>query len=180
MISSLDFLPSSLLRSVYWKGHNKFLPFVNPPCSPLCIPFYHHFNILCQTLTFIVTWRRLSIFLVLPCLSILSFCFRFFFCRREAYTCWPQNTGAEEFNYGSRIDHILFAGSCLHQEQDLQSHNFVTCHVKECDILTQYKRWKPGNSLRYRIHGCLFCVCVHPIGVSHSLVVLLSWLCNSG
>ncbi|VVA09885.1 PREDICTED: DNA-(apurinic or [Prunus dulcis] len=70
--------------------------------------------------------------------------------RREAYTCWPQNTGAEEFNYGSRIDHILCAGSCLHQEQDLQSHNFVTCHVKECDILTQYKRWKPGNSLRWK------------------------------
>lgn len=78
-----------------------------------------------------------------------------FFCRREAYTCWPQNTGAEEFNYGSRIDHILCAGLCLHQEQDLENHNFVTCHVKECDILTQFKRWKPGNSgnsLRYKLH----------------------------
>ncbi|KAM1174365.1 DNA-(apurinic or apyrimidinic site) endonuclease 2 [Malus sylvestris] len=70
--------------------------------------------------------------------------------RREAYTCWSQSSGAEEFNYGSRIDHILCAGVCLHQEQDLQSHNFVTCHVKECDILTQFKRWKPGNSLRWK------------------------------
>lgn len=71
--------------------------------------------------------------------------------RREAYTCWPQNSGAEEFNFGSRIDHILCAGSCLHQEQDQQDHSFVACHVKECDILTQYKRWKPGNTLRYGI-----------------------------
>ena len=71
------------------------------------------------------------------------------FCRRDAYTCWPQNTGAEEFNYGSRIDHILCAGSCLHQEHNQQGHNFFTCHINECDILTQYKRWKPGNSLRY-------------------------------
>ncbi|KAM0970247.1 hypothetical protein FF1_018359 [Malus domestica] len=60
----------------------------------------------------------------------------------KAYTCWSQSTGAEEFNYGSRIDHILCAGACLHQEQDLQSHNFVTCHVKEFDILTQFKWWK--------------------------------------
>ncbi|XP_061999374.1 DNA-(apurinic or apyrimidinic site) endonuclease 2 [Rosa rugosa] len=70
--------------------------------------------------------------------------------RREAYTCWSQSSGAEEFNYGSRIDHILCAGLCLHQEQDLENHNFVACHVKECDILTQYKRWKPGNSLRWK------------------------------
>ncbi|KAL5557557.1 hypothetical protein UlMin_039793 [Ulmus minor] len=70
--------------------------------------------------------------------------------RREAYTCWPQNSGAEEFNYGSRIDHILCAGSCLHQEQDRQAHSLITCHVKECDILTQYKRWKPGNTLRWK------------------------------
>ncbi|PON42668.1 AP endonuclease [Parasponia andersonii] len=70
--------------------------------------------------------------------------------RREAYTCWPQNTGAEEFNYGTRIDHILCAGSCLHQEQGEQGHSFVTCHIEECDILTQYKRWKPGNTLRWK------------------------------
>ncbi|ESW28131.1 hypothetical protein PHAVU_003G261600 [Phaseolus vulgaris] len=62
---------------------------------------------------------------------------------REAYTCWSQNTGAEVFNFGSRIDHILFAGSCLHESCD---HSFVRCHVKECDILTQYKRCKPENT----------------------------------
>ncbi|EXC35351.1 DNA-(apurinic or apyrimidinic site) lyase 2 [Morus notabilis] len=70
--------------------------------------------------------------------------------RRDAYTCWPQNTGAEEFNYGTRIDHILCAGSCLHQEQDQKDHSFFTCHVEECDILTQYKRWKPGNTPRWK------------------------------
>ncbi|XP_059438013.1 DNA-(apurinic or apyrimidinic site) endonuclease 2 isoform X2 [Corylus avellana] len=70
--------------------------------------------------------------------------------RTEAYTCWPQNTGAEIFNYGTRIDHILCAGSCLHQQHDLQGHDFMTCHVSECDILTQYRRWKPGNTLRWK------------------------------
>ncbi|KAH1058764.1 hypothetical protein GYH30_003033 [Glycine max] len=67
--------------------------------------------------------------------------------RREAYTCWSQNTGAEVFNFGSRIDHILFAGSCLHELDDLQCHSFIRCHVKECDILTQYKRCKPESTL---------------------------------
>lgn len=67
--------------------------------------------------------------------------------KREAYTCWPQNTGAEVFNFGSRIDHILCAGSCLHESDDLQCHNFVRCHVKECDILTHYKRCKPESAL---------------------------------
>ncbi|XP_057947891.1 DNA-(apurinic or apyrimidinic site) endonuclease 2 isoform X2 [Malania oleifera] len=70
--------------------------------------------------------------------------------RTEAYTCWPQSTGAEEFNYGTRIDHILSTGSCLHQDQNLQTHDFITCHVKECDILAQYKRWKPGETPRWR------------------------------
>ncbi|XVF59775.1 hypothetical protein PTKIN_Ptkin07bG0303100 [Pterospermum kingtungense] len=65
--------------------------------------------------------------------------------RREAFTCWPSNTGAEQFNYGTRIDHILCAGSCLHEEHDVEGHNLVTCNVKECDILIEYKRWKPGN-----------------------------------
>ncbi|KAL9340775.1 hypothetical protein Peur_066994 [Populus x canadensis] len=70
--------------------------------------------------------------------------------RREAYTCWSSSTGAELFNFGSRIDHILCAGPCLHQEHDLQGHNFLSCHVKECDILTQYKRWKPGDTTRWK------------------------------
>ncbi|KAK3024459.1 hypothetical protein RJ639_042991 [Escallonia herrerae] len=70
--------------------------------------------------------------------------------RREAYTCWPTNTGAEEFNFGTRIDHILIAGSCLHEEHNLEGHDFVTCHVKECNILAQFKRWKPGNTPRWK------------------------------
>ncbi|XP_019446881.1 PREDICTED: DNA-(apurinic or apyrimidinic site) lyase 2 [Lupinus angustifolius] len=65
---------------------------------------------------------------------------------KEAYTCWPQNTGAEVFNFGSRIDHILFAGSCLHESNDLQCHSFLSCHVKECDILMHYKRCKPEST----------------------------------
>ncbi|KAK7262954.1 hypothetical protein RJT34_30536 [Clitoria ternatea] len=67
--------------------------------------------------------------------------------KKEAYTCWPQNTGAEVFNFGSRIDHILCAGSCLHESDDLQCHSFIRCHVKECDIMTQYKRCKPEKAL---------------------------------
>ncbi|XP_044470054.1 DNA-(apurinic or apyrimidinic site) endonuclease 2 isoform X2 [Mangifera indica] len=70
--------------------------------------------------------------------------------RRDAYTCWPSNTGAEQFNYGTRIDHILCGGPCLHEKHDLEGHNFVTCHVKECDILVEYKRWKPGNTLGWK------------------------------
>ncbi|KAL1370520.1 hypothetical protein HN51_000769 [Arachis hypogaea] len=67
--------------------------------------------------------------------------------KREAYTCWSQSTGAEVFNFGSRIDHILCAGSCLHESGDMQCHSFVRCHVQECDILTQYKRAKPESIL---------------------------------
>ncbi|KAJ6929842.1 LOW QUALITY PROTEIN: hypothetical protein NC652_013648 [Populus alba x Populus x berolinensis] len=44
---------------------------------------------------------------------------------------------------------IFCAGPCLHQEHDLQGHNFLSCHVKECDILTEYKGWKPGDTSRY-------------------------------
>ncbi|XP_043713869.1 DNA-(apurinic or apyrimidinic site) endonuclease 2 isoform X2 [Telopea speciosissima] len=70
--------------------------------------------------------------------------------RKEAYTCWSQCTGAEEFNYGSRIDHILIAGSCLHQDHSLESHNLIDCHVNECDIMTQFKRWKSENMPRWK------------------------------
>ncbi|KAJ0098035.1 hypothetical protein Patl1_29085 [Pistacia atlantica] len=40
-------------------------------------------------------------------------------------------------------------------QHDLEGHNFVTCHVKECDILVEYKRWKPGNTPRTRWKGGL-------------------------
>nr|GEV18447.1 DNA-(apurinic or apyrimidinic site) lyase 2 isoform X1 [Tanacetum cinerariifolium] len=73
--------------------------------------------------------------------------------RTEAYTCWPTNTGGEIFNFGSRIDHILCAGSCLHENKDLEGHNFFSCHVKDCDILTQFKRCKPGTTTSYRWKG---------------------------
>lgn len=63
--------------------------------------------------------------------------------RNDAFTCWSSSSGAEQFNYGSRIDHILVAGPCLHEEgDDQQGHSFLACHVKECDILTEYKRFK--------------------------------------
>ncbi|KAL2532408.1 DNA-(apurinic or apyrimidinic site) lyase 2 [Abeliophyllum distichum] len=70
--------------------------------------------------------------------------------RRDAYTCWPTNSGAEEFNYGTRIDHILSAGPCFHGDENQGGHSFMSCHVKECDILLQFKRWKPGNTPRWK------------------------------
>ncbi|KAI3784589.1 hypothetical protein L1987_43691 [Smallanthus sonchifolius] len=73
--------------------------------------------------------------------------------RTEAYTCWSTNTGGEIFNFGSRIDHIIAAGSCLHENIDLEGHNFFSCHVKDCDILTQFKRCEPGTMPSYRWKG---------------------------
>ncbi|KAL8251401.1 hypothetical protein R6Q59_035094 [Mikania micrantha] len=73
--------------------------------------------------------------------------------RTEAYTCWSTNTGGEIFNFGSRIDHIIIAGSCLHENIDPEGHNFFSCHVKDCDILTQFKRYKPGTMPSYRWKG---------------------------
>lgn len=70
--------------------------------------------------------------------------------RREAYTHWSQSTGAEEFNYGSRIDHILIAGSCVHEYEGQQGHDVFHCHVNECDIMAEFKRWRPGNSPRWK------------------------------
>ncbi|KAI3725896.1 hypothetical protein L1987_65692 [Smallanthus sonchifolius] len=73
--------------------------------------------------------------------------------RTEAYTCWSTNTGGEIFNFGSRIDHIIAAGSCLHENIDQEGHNFFSCHVQDCDILTQFKRCKPGAIPSYRWKG---------------------------
>ncbi|KAF5184149.1 DNA-(apurinic or apyrimidinic site) lyase [Thalictrum thalictroides] len=70
--------------------------------------------------------------------------------RKDAYTCWSVASGAEEFNFGSRIDHILVAGPCLHQSDNMDEHNFVDCHISGCDIMTQYKRWKPENIPRWK------------------------------
>ncbi|KAG9442606.1 hypothetical protein H6P81_018460 [Aristolochia fimbriata] len=68
---------------------------------------------------------------------------------REAYTCWSQCSGAEELNHGSRIDHILIGGPCLHESYQLEDHDILKCHVKECDILSEFKRWKPNSISRW-------------------------------
>ncbi|WOL05279.1 DNA-(apurinic or apyrimidinic site) lyase 2 isoform X3 [Canna indica] len=76
--------------------------------------------------------------------------------REGAYTCFSPNIGAEEFNYGSRIDHILIAGRCLHQQHNTEEHNFLCCHVEACDIMSQFKRgnssdapkWRGGRSIK--------------------------------
>ncbi|GAB4848465.1 hypothetical protein Ancab_003169 [Ancistrocladus abbreviatus] len=70
--------------------------------------------------------------------------------RKDAYTCWPVHTGAEEFNYGTRIDHILACGLCLHEAHDQPGHDLVACHVQECDIMMQFRRWKPGITPRWK------------------------------
>ncbi|KAJ7561159.1 hypothetical protein O6H91_03G016700 [Diphasiastrum complanatum] len=71
--------------------------------------------------------------------------------RKEAYTCWSQASGAEEFNYGTRIDLILAAGPCTRYLEcpPKSSHDFVTCEVDDCDILTQFKRWKSDSLPRW-------------------------------
>lgn len=101
-------------------------------------------------------------------------------CRREAYTCWPTNSGAEEFNYGTRIDHILIAGPCFHRDENQGDHSFVLCHIKECDILLQFKRWKPGNIPRYIfgiVDWCLVIIWFYiEISCEMILVYLSSWL----
>ncbi|KAJ8509894.1 hypothetical protein OPV22_000328 [Ensete ventricosum] len=70
--------------------------------------------------------------------------------RKEAYTCFSPRVGAEEFNYGSRIDHILIAGPCLHQQHDTEDHNFLYCHVEACDIMSQFRRGNFGNAPKWR------------------------------
>lgn len=70
--------------------------------------------------------------------------------RKEAYTCWSVASGAEEFNFGSRIDHILVAGNCFHSNDNLNGHSFLDCHINDCDIMLQFKRWKPDNIPRWK------------------------------
>nr|XP_009382722.1 PREDICTED: DNA-(apurinic or apyrimidinic site) lyase 2 isoform X1 [Musa acuminata subsp. malaccensis]XP_018675749.1 PREDICTED: DNA-(apurinic or apyrimidinic site) lyase 2 isoform X1 [Musa acuminata subsp. malaccensis]XP_018675750.1 PREDICTED: DNA-(apurinic or apyrimidinic site) lyase 2 isoform X1 [Musa acuminata subsp. malaccensis] len=70
--------------------------------------------------------------------------------RKEAYTCFSPRVGAEEFNYGSRIDHILIAGPCLHQQHDTEDHYFLYCHVEACDIMSQFRRGNSGNAPKWR------------------------------
>ncbi|XP_062194373.1 DNA-(apurinic or apyrimidinic site) endonuclease 2-like [Phragmites australis] len=74
--------------------------------------------------------------------------------RTGAYTCFNQKVGAEEYNYGSRIDHILISGACLHHCYSVEDHSIYYCHVEECEIMNHFKRgnseklskWKGGRS----------------------------------
>ncbi|EFJ34478.1 hypothetical protein SELMODRAFT_405855 [Selaginella moellendorffii] len=75
----------------------------------------------------------------------------------EAYTCWSQASGAEEFNYGSRIDHVLIAGPCAgHCQCPDGSHEnsscdgFAECGTDMCDILLEFKRAKLDTLPRSR------------------------------
>ncbi|KAG6554008.1 hypothetical protein Mapa_004925 [Marchantia paleacea] len=76
--------------------------------------------------------------------------------RNGAYSCWSTVTGAEEFNYGTRIDLIIAAGPCSHeasggQESNDERHSFVECEVLDSDILTDFRRVK--NDTLPRWHG---------------------------
>ncbi|KAF8701008.1 hypothetical protein HU200_033900 [Digitaria exilis] len=74
--------------------------------------------------------------------------------RTGAYTCFNQTIGAEEYNYGSRIDHILISGACLHHCDFAEDHSIFCCNVEECEIMNHFKRgnsenlskWKGGRS----------------------------------
>ncbi|EFJ34460.1 hypothetical protein SELMODRAFT_405812 [Selaginella moellendorffii] len=72
-------------------------------------------------------------------------------------------SGAEEFNYGSRIDHVRIAGPCAgHCQCPDGSHDnsscdgFAECGTDMCDILLKFKRakldtlprWSGGRSLK--------------------------------
>ncbi|GBG74299.1 hypothetical protein CBR_g18710 [Chara braunii] len=87
--------------------------------------------------------------------------------RKKAYTCWSQSSGAEEFDYGSRIDLILAAGPCtkegiMHGPTGTETcgerradggagtnedeHSFFDCEFLHCEIMTALKRWKGGGA----------------------------------
>ncbi|KAL6846698.1 hypothetical protein ACP4OV_024146 [Aristida adscensionis] len=62
-------------------------------------------------------------------------------CLTGAYTCFNQKVGAEEYNYGSRIDHILISGACFHHCDSMEDHSIFYCHVEECE-------WQGGRSIK--------------------------------
>ncbi|XP_014758525.1 DNA-(apurinic or apyrimidinic site) lyase 2 isoform X3 [Brachypodium distachyon] len=73
-----------------------------------------------------------------------------------AYTCFNQKVGAEEYNYGSRIDHILISGACFHHCNSMEDHSVFHCHVEDCEIMNHFRRgdseniskWKGGRSIK--------------------------------
>uniref|UniRef100_A0ACD5Y2S4 Uncharacterized protein n=1 Tax=Avena sativa TaxID=4498 RepID=A0ACD5Y2S4_AVESA len=76
--------------------------------------------------------------------------------RTGAYTCFNQKVGAEEYNYGSRIDHILVSGACFHHCNSVEDHSIFHCHVEDCEIMNHFRRgdleniskWKGGRSIK--------------------------------
>lgn len=69
----------------------------------------------------------------------------FLLCRTGAYTCFNQKVGAEEYNYGSRIDHILISGACFHDCNSVEDHSIFHCHVGDCEIMNHFRRGDSGN-----------------------------------
>ena len=69
----------------------------------------------------------------------------FVLCREGAYTCFNQKVGAEEYNYGSRIDHILISGACFHDCNSVEDHSIFHCHVADCEIMNHFRRGDSGN-----------------------------------
>lgn len=69
----------------------------------------------------------------------------FLLCRTGAYTCFNQKVGAEEYNYGSRIDHILVSGACFHHCNSVEDHSIFHCHVEDCEIMNHFKRGDSEN-----------------------------------
>ncbi|KAI5060260.1 hypothetical protein GOP47_0024680 [Adiantum capillus-veneris] len=71
--------------------------------------------------------------------------------KKGAYTCWSQASGAEEFNYGTRIDLILAAGSCMHTDvvSSVECKGFAHCSLKDCDIMLEFKRFKEDSTPRW-------------------------------
>ncbi|WVZ65689.1 hypothetical protein U9M48_015009 [Paspalum notatum var. saurae] len=70
--------------------------------------------------------------------------------RTGAYTCFNQKIGAEEYNYGSRIDHILISGACLHHCDSAEDHSIFCCHVEECEIMNHFKRGNSENLSKWK------------------------------
>ncbi|MCO5601456.1 hypothetical protein L7F22_055579 [Adiantum nelumboides] len=71
--------------------------------------------------------------------------------KKGAYTCWSQASGAEEFNYGTRIDIILAAGSCTHTDVGASEEckGFTHCSLQDCDIMVEFKRFKEDSVPRW-------------------------------
>ena len=70
-------------------------------------------------------WTCLCPAFSLPCITA---------CRREAYTCWNQASGARVNNYGSRIDLILAADA-----PSCQPGQGARAHISFCDISPEWQ-----------------------------------------